>query len=114
MWLLFCTAVVLTLTDCVHCYACFLCLHCLCYCRNLSGGEKSCATLSLLLAMQGFNESPFLVSDEFDVSTQCMHILHNSATTAIPTLTANSDCDARPHCVSALLRKSLLVTVLTY
>jgi chromosome segregation ATPase len=42
---------------------------CIRMCRNLSGGEKACATLALLLAMQASNESPFLVMDEFDVRT---------------------------------------------
>jgi hypothetical protein len=44
--------------------------------RNLSGGEKSCATLALLLAMQVSNESPSLVMDEFDVRTCTVVILY--------------------------------------
>jgi structural maintenance of chromosomes protein 6 len=36
--------------------------------RSMSGGERSYATLALLLALGASHESPFRVMDEFDVS----------------------------------------------
>lgn len=35
--------------------------------RNLSGGEKSAATIAFLLALGSITESPILMLDEFDV-----------------------------------------------
>jgi structural maintenance of chromosomes protein 6 len=39
----------------------------------MSGGERSYATLALLLALGASHESPFRVMDEFDVSINQVH-----------------------------------------